>query len=89
MITTYYRVSWDIQTSRGLRHYSREFSETEPNEATAFFIRKQRQAGVVLLDLNKMRCNDDAPFVDEFGRYHPGGCLHVELLEHMMHYYKV
>ena len=88
MITTYYRASWDVQTSRSTRHYSREF-ENE-GDATLFAIKKQRTcAGLLGLDVWKMRTDDDAPFFDEYGRYHTGGCIHTEMLGHVWHYYKL
>ena len=88
MITEYYRVAWDVETTTGARrHYFREF-ETE-NDATLFAIQKIRKGGGLLdLDVRKMRTDDDAPHVDEYGRYHTGGCVRTELLEHVMHYYK-
>ena len=88
MTITYFCVSWDIQDKRGCnRHYSRDFL-TE-NNATLFAIRKQREgAGLQFLEVRKMRRDDNAPFVDEYGKYHSGGGLHLELLECVMTYRK-
>ena len=88
MISTYYRASWDVQTSRGPRHYSRDFENG--GDATLFAIKKQRTCdGLLCLDVWEMRTDDDAPFVDEFGRYHKSGCIHTEMLHHVWHYVKL
>lgn len=82
MAYTYFHVAWVTRTRYVSRHYARDF-ETE-TEATAFAIKKKRTSPLVeALTVQERRFDDNAPYVDEHGKYHDGGRLRVDIVRNI------
>lgn len=84
----YYAISWDTRCKDGrIRHFSR--TEDNGEVAVAFAIAKQRKAkNLERLSVRHMMENPDAPYIDERGGYHRGGCHKVSLLRRILTYEK-
>lgn len=84
----YYAISWDTRCKDGrIRHFSRQ--EDNEAEALAFAITKQRKdKNLERLSVRHMAENPDAPYIDERGVYHRGGCHKISLLRLILTYEK-
>ena len=78
MKSHYFRVGWETRTRFTCRNYSREF-QTE-SEAVNFARKKDENPLSIVTIVYEAETDTDAPFTDEYGKYHEHGCRKTTIL---------